>query len=409
MVTINTTHQSMSTDHHVHPQALLTLPFDQPHTWLEISASALEHNIKIYRSIIGPHVQLASVIKSNAYGHGIKEISQLCQNNTDIDWLCATSLTEALFLRQTGITKPILVMSLINADPLLAIEHSIDLIAFDISTISMLNAFGAKVNKTVNVHIKIDTGLARYGLLPHETLEFIRHVASLPYINIRGIFSHFAESDSENGSYTYQQLELFNTIINSLAHHKINVPLKHISNSAAAITLSGNYGNFVRIGAGLYGLHPSAHTINHGREHHINFELKTVMTWKTRLQQIRTVPANSYVGYSRTYQTAHQTIIGIIPIGYFEGYDRRLSNKGKMIVRTKQGNEGFAPVIGRVCMNIIMLDITNIAGASVGDEVIVMGGYPSIHAHEIANSIESFNAREITTRINQTIARIITA
>ena len=382
-----------------------------PYTWIEISKSAFEHNVALYKKIIGAAVNLGVVVKSNAYGHGIVEIGTLCQTSPHVDWLCTTSLSEALVLRKHGVTKPILVTCIIDQDPTQAVEQSIDLVVYDMHTIAALNNCAAQLGKPANIHIKIDTGMSRFGIYPHDALAFIQEASLLPYIKINGICSHFSESDATDTHYTTQQLEQFNAVLKQLDDALIRIPIKHTGNSAAVTAQTKSHFNLVRVGAAAYGLQQSESSIEKAQRLEPTFALKPVMSWKTKLLNIKTIPAHTPVGYNRTHITTETTTIGILPIGYYEGYDRRLSNKGSVFVATNnvvRVAEQYASVIGRVCMNVTMIDISHIKNAKVGDHVLLLGDHPDIRAHEIAHAIGSFNPREITTRISPTIARIVT-
>lgn len=377
-----------------------------PHTWIELSRKAFEHNINTMKMLIG-NTMLGVVVKSNAYGHGMKEIAQLCQNIDAVAWLCTASLSEALLLRSIGITKPLLVMTIIDGDPTQAINHDIDLIVSDMQTISMLNSLASNIGKKAAIHIKIDTGMSRFGFYPSQALEIIKKIKNLPFITIRGICTHFSESNSENQDYTLSQLYAFKQLLAALEQEGIDIPIKHASNSAAAAILPEARFNLVRIGAAAYGFWPSQAVRLRVQQNHPEYTLKPIMTWKTRITHIRSLPPQTYVGYTRSYQTNKTTTMGIVPIGYFDGYDRRLSNKGQFLLCDKDGAEYWAPAMGIICMNATMLDISHIPHAQIDSEVIILGDHEKNNAWAIAHDIASFNPREITTRISPEIPRII--
>jgi alanine racemase len=389
-------------------QSAATQPtvYGTPRTWIEISTTAFEHNVSLYKRIVGNNVKVAIVVKSNAYGHGIHEIAQMCQESAAVDWLCTTSLSEALQLRYRAITKPIVVLSLLDEDPSLALEHDIDVVAYNMDILTMLSALAARAQKRVNIHLKVDTGLSRFGFMPEELMQLMPTLLALPWVTIKGICSHFAESDAADQTYTQQQLATFDTLINTLHAQGITIPLCHTSNTAAVTSVTASRYNFVRIGAGAYGLRPSAFTIQQAQKADASFNIVPVMTWKTTLMALRTLPAGKAVGYGKTYTTTTETRVGFLPVGYYEGYDRRLSNKGTVAV-LNNGIAYYAPVIGRICMNVIMIDVTQIPHAQIGDEVVLLGNYPKLQAHEIATTIEGFNPREITTRLNPLIKRVL--
>ncbi len=368
-------------------------------SWVEIDQQALEHNIHSYKTIIGSSI-LAPVIKSNAYGHGIELIAKICDQNNLVDYLCVVSLSEALLLRSIGIKKPLLVVSIIDRDLRDAIEQNIDLVAYDREIIQELNAIGKMLNKKARVHIKIDTGLSRLGLPTNDALSFITHVATLPYISITGIFTHFAESECADQTFTNHQLEQFNALIKQLDALGIAIPINHTACSAAITANIPSHCSFVRLGIGLYGLWPSPENKQITQQLHPTFSLKPVLTWKTRIIQIKDIPAESYIGYDRTHQVTQASRIAIIPVGYWDGYDRRLSNSGKVLI-----NNQLAPIIGRIAMNLSMVNITGL-NVSMNDDVTLLGNHPGITAEDIAQRCNTINY-EIVTRINPLLPRRI--
>ncbi|HEV2600720.1 MAG TPA: alanine racemase [Candidatus Babeliales bacterium] len=366
-------------------------------SWIELSKSAFNHNITLLRKIIGATVNLAIVIKGNAYGHGTAAIAQLCQENSNVDWLCTVSLSEAVFIRELKVTKPIIVLSFIDTNPIDAIHHNIDLMIQDMATLKMVHDHAQAISKSINIHIKIDTGMSRLGFTPAEFLANIHTILALPYIKIRGISSHFAESNNPASDFTPQQLQEFNALLEELKRQNVEIPLHHIANSAATISTPAAHGNFVRIGGAAYGLLPK---IN-------NYSFIPVATWKTTISFIRTIAANEHVGYDRTYTTAQETKIGILPVGYYHGYHRNLSNIGSVLIATADGQQHYAPIVGRICMNHTLIDVTHIENIQIGDVAALLGAQEKIHPLTIATLIKSYNPREAVTTINQTIERII--
>lgn len=368
-------------------------------SWVEIDKHALEQNIHTYKALIGPAI-LAPVIKSNAYGHGIELIAKLCEQNDLVDYLCVVSLREALYLRSIGIKKPLLVVSIIDGDLKEAVTQDIELIAYDDEIVNELNIIGLALNKKACIHVKVDTGLSRLGIHHDTALNFVIHAASLPFIEIRGIFTHFAESESTDQTFTNQQLKRFNTLVNKLEEQGITIPLKHTACSAAITANTTSHFNFVRLGIGLYGLWPSDENRLLTLQQHHGFSLQPVLTWKTRIIQIKDLPAGSFIGYDRTHQVATATRIAIIPVGYWDGYDRRLSNKGTVIINGQR-----APIIGRIAMNLSIVDITGLEVA-MPDEVTLLGSTPGITANDLAQHCNTINY-EIVTRINPFLPRYL--
>lgn len=379
----------------------------QFHTWIELSRRAFAHNISLFRSIVGPSTQIALVIKGNGYGHGMKEMAQLAQDEQNVQWLYTATLEEALQLRAFGITKPILATSVLSVDPALAIEHDIDVVIYDESAIERLHEVAQRKKKKLNVHVKVDTGLSRFGFLPEHAPDMCERIAQMKYLHIRGIYTHFSSSDDRSLT-TTEQLFRFINLLNVLDDRGIQIELYHTNNTAATITAGSKHTNLVRIGAGAYGMWPSEYVRDVVVEKNPDAHLQQVITWKSYIDYIKTVPAGSYVGYARTFCTERETRIAIIPVGYYDGYDRRFSNTGTVLINRADiiGNR-YAKVIGRICMNVFEIDITDVPQANVGDEVILLGDYPQLTSRNLADTISSFNPREITTRLNPHIPRII--
>lgn len=372
-----------------------------PLTWLEINKSALNHNLRTFKNL-NPQTFTAPVVKSNAYGHGLLEVAQLCQESLYADWLCTASLSDAVLLRSQGIIKPILVLSYMDADPALAVHYNIDIMVYDHATIKELSTLGRAVKKSFNIHLKIDTGMSRLGFYAHEAPEVITKIHSMGGLKLNGIATHFAEAAQENQQYTLQQAHIFNELLTFLTQKNISIPLRHAANSAGALNVDNTSWNFTRLGAALYGLWPSQFTQQRAQKKDATFALQPVLTWKTRIITMRNIPAHSFIGYDRTFTTTRPTTLAILPIGYFDGYNRRLSNMGIVMIHQQS-----AKIVGRVCMNLVMVDVTDISQAKVGDEVILLGDFPGLTAHDMAQLTEGKNAREVTTQLNSHIKRII--
>jgi len=374
---------------------------DNPYLWIEISKSAFAHNLNMYKKVLGS-AALGAVIKSNAYGHGLLEMGPLCQRSADVDWICVATVREALILRKQGVTKPILVVYFIDADPALAIEHDIDLMVCDLETIDALHQVGIAHQKPIKVHLKVDSGMSRFGFLPEQVMPVINHIKNLKGIELRGIYSHLAQAANEDQTVNYNQQQIFNTVLAALEEAKIDIPIKHLTNSAGTSVMEVKDYNLTRVGLGIYGWWPSQFVKEYTQKKHPWFELKPVLTLKSRIHQIREIGKDCFVGYDRTYKTTRPTKIAVIPMGYYDGYDRRLSSKGITLIHNH-----YAPVIGIIAMTTIIVDVTDIPQAKVNDEVILMGNYEKITPTQLANVIGSFNAREIITRLNPEIPRIV--
>lgn len=371
-------------------------------SWLEISKSAFEQNVNHYKRIIGEHSILAPVIKSNAYGHGMLEIALLCQNNQDVDWLCVATLEEALLLTRHGISKPILLLSTINADPAQAINKNIRFTIYDWQTALQLHAIAKAHNTQFKVHIKIDTGLGRLGLQLHTIGPFLDALLDLPGIRIEGIFSHCAESQKEDTSFTLNQIKQFNEIVTLCEIKRVPLLYKHIANSAATTAYTLDNCNFFRVGAGIYGLWPSYHNKMVTQQRHGPFSLSPVLTWKARIIHIKEKNAQEFIGYDRTAHATHPMRIAVIPIGYYDGYDRRFSNQGYVMI-----DNHYAPIIGRISMNLTTIDITHLPYVLLGHVVTILANKPHITCYNLAERMHTENTRETLTRISHHLPRIV--
>lgn len=369
-------------------------------TWLEIDALAFEHNVAQYKALVAP-AQFAPVIKSNAYGHGIELIAQLCEKSSSVDRICVVNLSEAVKLRTCGVSKPILVLSIIDADLALAAIHDIALVIYDIDTARRLNAVATHINRKVAVHIKVDTGLSRLGVLASTAFEFIKTVFQMPHIFIEGILTHLAESESEDQTFTNQQLEIFKNLLLMLNKSGITIPLMHGSCSAALSANQNSHLTLNRGGIGVYGLWPSQANKAKAQSKIPGFSLKPILSWKTKIIQIKEVPAGSFIGYDRTHQVTRNSVLAVLPVGYWDGYDRGLSNKGKVVI-----NQQHAPILGRISMNLTIVDVTDIQHVTLNDEVLLMANHPGITADDLAMYAGTINY-EIVTRINPLLPRIV--
>jgi len=374
-------------------------------TWVEINTQAFNHNIACYKNIVGSSVMISLVVKANAYGHGITHIAHIAENNENIHMFDTASLSEALILRNDGIKKPILVMGIMDEDPTQAIIHNIDVMVSDKQELLELNSYAMNIGKKCNVHIKVDTGLGRFGVLINDVIPFITYAQTLPYIHINGICSHFAEASNEDQSYTQLQYNRFINVLQELKKQNITITYRHITNSAATTTYDLSMLNMVRIAAGAYGLYPSEAQKERTLLIHPEYQLQQVLSWHTRICYIKTLPAQTYVGYDRTYTTPEKTTIALLPIGYSDGYDKRLSNKTVVYFPHTQV---YAPVIGSIAMNIATIDISNIPDVHVGTEVVLVGPQKEIAATTLADICQCHNPREMTLHIHPSIARVYT-
>ena len=383
----------------------MAVMYIKPASWVEISKSAFDRNIASYKSIIDPKTKIGIVIKSNAYGHDTATMFNLCQHNPHIDYICTNSLSEALLARSNGVTKKMLVISLIDEHPELAITNNINLIGHSFNQIKQLNEIGARIQKPAKIHVKVDTGMSRLGFLPEELYRVIDQIRAMPFIQIEGVFTHFAESSKENTEFTNFQSNNFKTIIHTLEQKGTTIPFRHISNTAGIPqTTSMKEVNMIRMGAGAFGFYPSEANVALLKNIDNKFNLTPILSWKTRIMEIKKIPANRFVGYGRTYTTDRETVLGFLPIGYADGFDKKLSNKG-VVYLSKQ--KTFAPIIGLICMNMTIIDLTDVHDVNIADEVKLIGTQKEICAQTIDKLIETENPRQVTSKITPNIPRII--
>lgn len=386
-------------------------------TVVEISQQAIIHNLKLFREIIGPKVGsryittlLMPIIKSNAYGHGFDLMAKLCAQK-GADWLGVVNVEEALRIRKLGIKLPVLVLSYYSDNEIeAAIKNNIDLVVYDLEQVKKISKY--QKSKPANVQIKIDTGTSRLGIKPNEALDFILKVAKFPNINIRGIFTHYADSESVSSDFMNQQTYILSDLALKLEKRGIKIPQIHAACSAGALRNKDSHLTMIRLGISLYGLWPSEEIKNYIQRIHPKYKLKPALTWKTKIIQIKQIEQNETIGYNKTFWAKKKMKIAVIPVGYNEGFPRLLSNpspigkkygRGEVLIRGQR-----APVVGRVCMNLTMIDISKIPGARVGDEVMIIGkqGPEEITSEEIAQKCGTINY-EIVTRINSAIPRIL--
>lgn len=377
----------------------------EPLQWVEISSSALKHNIHQVRRLIGSSKKMTVVVKANAYGHGILEISKLASKH-GADWLGVNSVEEALLLRHNRINLPIILLGYVPLSELWrAVEKRFRLTVYNRETIDRLGKITSRLKKRAYLHIKLETGTHRQGIEEGDLLPFIERIKKYPYLIVEGISTHFANiEDTTDHSYAQSQLQRFRHSLNHLTKNKVEIPVKHAACSAATILFPETTFDMVRVGIMTYGLWPSKETYLSCLQRQKNpIRLKPVLSWKTRIVQVKEVAEGAFIGYGCTHKTTRPTRVAILPVGYYDGYDRKLSNSSYVLVKGKR-----APVRGRVAMNFIAVDITDIQGAKLEDEVVLLGrqGKETISAESLASLCGTINY-EIVTRINPLLPRLV--
>jgi alanine racemase len=378
--------------------------------WVEISRKNLLHNISEIKKLVktvSENIKISAVVKSNAYGHGMLETAAAV--DSEIDWYCVNALWEAEeLINKNNVIKPVLVMGYTPLENLetAAELHNVRLTVYNMETLEKLNEIAEKKSLTVSVHIKLETGTGRQGIMPEEIENFALFFSNSTNVILEGISTHFANiEDTTDHSYYKYQLKNFKDMVSEFEKRGIEIPVKHTACTAACILFPDTYFNLIRPGIGMYGLWPSKETfLSCLIDNKDKIKLKPAMTFKTMIAQIKHLPEDSFVGYGCSYKTTHKTRLAILPVGYYDGYDRLLSNKSYVIIRGKR-----APIVGRICMNICMADITHINDAQIEDEVILIGSSENetVSAETLAGLCGTINY-EIVTRINQKLPRIVT-
>jgi len=314
-------------------------------TELVIRRSALVHNFRHFARLTGGSRHIIPVVKANAYGHGASEVVRALRAEKPWGFTVASS-QEALELRQQGIRDRLLILSYWElAEVAQLLKTKTDVIVWNFESIRQLGDLSTRRRIRTNIYLKIDTGASRIGIFPHEVKTALALIARFPFLQLTGVFSHFADAEGKTLAYTKQQWSVFQ-------HATVGLPsnvLRHISCTASTIRFSQSHADLVRIGIGLY-----THT--------------PVLSWSTQVLQVKKLPANASVGYGRTFITQRPTSIAILPIGYADGFPRSLSNRGSVLIRGK-----LRPVIGRVCMNLTMVDVTGAPAVQQGDTAVILG------------------------------------
>ena len=351
----------------------------------------MAHNVQIAKSNLDPHTKLCAVVKADAYGHGAVAVAREAEKN-GADFLAVALLQEGLELREAGIRLPILVLgSLQPGAANVVVQFDISHAVFDEERLYALNEAAVKLNKKARIHIAIDTGMHRIGVHVRDAGEFAAKAAALPGIEIEGVFSHFATADADDKAYAAHQFERFQEALKLIREKGIRVPLAHIANSAALTELREYQMDMVRQGITLYGLHPA-----HMSDCYKDFE--PVMTVKSTVSFVKSLPAGATIGYGRTYTLSRPSVIATVPVGYADGLLRSLSGKGDVLLHGKR-----APQVGRICMDMCMVDLTDLPEVKVGDTVEIFGQTQSVDSlAAILNTIPY----ELTCAVSKRVPRL---
>ncbi|ADQ13828.1 alanine racemase [Halanaerobium hydrogeniformans] len=363
--------------------------------WVEIDLNNLKFNIKEIKKTLNSDTIFTAVVKADGYGHGAVPTAEAAIE-AGADRLAVAIPEEGIELREAGIAAPIEILGELLP------EQLPELIRYDLiptiskfKTAERLNNLCAGYNLKKKIHLNIDTGMNRVGVNYKKALPLLKKITELPNLEIEGIMTHFARADELEKEYTLIQWERFNQLIEKLEAENIEIPIKHCANSAAVIDFPEFALDMVRAGIMIYGLKPSPDLKN-------NFNLKAVLSWKSRIVRLKDVPAGEGISYGSEYITPKREKIATIPLGYADGYARILGNKASVLVKGKR-----APIRGRICMDQFMVDVSGIEGVKVGDEVVLIGSQNglSLSADKLAEQAGTINY-EIVSRISKRVARI---
>lgn len=378
-------------------------------TWCEVDAAALAHNVAVFRARLADGARLGVVVKSNGYGHGLL-LSARVLAEAGADWLIVNSVDEAQELRAGGLELPIYICGpILPARAADVVASGARVVAYGAELVAALDAAGQAAGQPVSVHVKVETGNNRQGLGLEAAVALGRDIASRRGVVLEGLATHYADiEDTTDHAYARAQLDAFDAARGAFAAAGLEVAIAHSANSAAAILWPETHGDLCRVGIAAYGLWPSTETYvtalsAHARgEAGLLPELRPALTWRCRVAQVKDVPADAYVGYGRTYRTTHASRIAVLPVGYHEGYDRRLSNLGHVLVDGRR-----APIRGRVCMNMTMVDVTHVPSCRPGSIATLLGsdGAERVSAEQLGAWMGSINY-EVVSRIHPDVARV---
>jgi alanine racemase len=366
-----------------------------PLTYVEVNLEAIAHNVRAIKQHIGPRVGLMAVVKANAYGHGALEVARTALQH-GAGRLAVARAAEGIHLREAGISAPILVMgyTLIH-DIGAAIAHGLTLTVNDLASAEAVSALAGRLGRAIPVHVKVDTGMGRFGLLPDEVLPFVDRLAALPGVWAEGLCTHFATADRADKEYTRHQFQVFQAVRARLEAANHRIPIGHVANSAATLDLPEMHLDAVRAGIALYGLRPSS-------EVEPAVALRPALSLKSHVARVRTLPAGSGISYGRTYVTPRAMPVALVPVGYGDGYHRLLSNRGAVLINGRR-----APIVGRVCMDQFVVDVSQAGPVALGSKVVLIGrqGEECITAEEVAGWAETINY-EVTTALLPRVPRL---
>lgn len=361
--------------------------------WAEINLDNYRHNIKVIKKRY-PDTKVMAVVKADGYGHGAVQVAEAALRG-GAERLAIAIVDEGIELRQAGFEVPIQILGGTGEEQLeQVVDYDLIQTVFELEIVKKLSKIAGQKDKKVKVHLKVDTGMGRVGVRPEEAAEMAEAILKIPNIELEGLMTHFATADEEDKSYTMQQAQGYRLALKEIEEKGIDIPVKHVANSATLIDLPDLKYDMIRPGIISYGLWPSDQ-VSH------QIDVKPVMEWKAEVIYVKEVPAGTGISYGKTYVTEEKTKVATLPLGYADGYSRHLSNKGQVLIKGQR-----ADVIGRVCMDQFMVDVSHIDDINVGDEVVLLGkqGDDFISAEEMAEWIGTINY-EVVCDVSKRVPR----
>jgi alanine racemase len=374
-------------------------------SWIEISRSALDANIRLFRSLLSPGTELLAVVKANAYGHGLQPVVDQCQGS-GVDWFGVHSGDEARAVRTLGVDRPVLVMGYLTPEEVAGVvDERTHVLVSSAEVVAALAAQARRLSTALPVHIKVDTGTHRQGVYPEEAGE-LAETARAAGLAVVGVATHFANiEDTTDHEYAMRQIERFRSAVRRVEAAVGRVRWVHAACSAAALLFREADFSMARVGISLYGHWPSKETclswlLAHGRD---GVKLQPALSWRARIGQLKVVPAGDPIGYGLTHRTTRLSHIAVLPVGYADGYPRALSNRARVLVHGRR-----AAVVGRVCMDMVMVDVTDVPGVREGDVATLIGsdGTDVVSAEELAELAGTINY-EVLARLSPTLPRVV--
>ncbi len=330
-------------------------------TWVEINLDSVKKNIQNINNLVGNQINIMGIVKGNAYGHDAVEISKLILEY-GVNQLAVARIEEAVILRRNDIKVPILVLSVSPEKQMdLYFDYQIMPTISDLQLAKKFNTMAEKKGKLIKMHLKLETGMSRLGINPEEVVPVLREIKKMANAEVQGIYTHFSTADEADKEYTYYQFGIFKRAMNQIRKNNIDIPFFHVANSGTILDLPDMWLDMVRPGCLIYGLYPSG-------EVERTIPMYPALSFKSRISFIKKVSSNTFIGYGREYKTKKDTLVATLPVGYADGYSRMLSNRGKVLVKGIK-----VPVVGRVCMDQMMIDISDVPEACVGEEVVLWG------------------------------------